>query len=166
MAKALDLEFRRELLAMVKKFPGLHLRELARQLGTSVALIEYHIPVLLDAGLIAVEADGYQRVFPQDLPPANRAWIGTLREEIPTQITLLLLQQGAMRHGNICSELDLAKSKVSFHLKKMLNCGILVKDEALFDLQDRKTVTQLLIAHKPTSDLRDRFASMWANFYD
>ncbi|MGB1697484.1 MAG: helix-turn-helix domain-containing protein [Thermoplasmatota archaeon] len=165
MAKALDLEFRRELHALIKTYPGLHLRELARQLGTSVALIEYHIPVLVDAGLVDVTAEGYQRVFPKDIGEAKREWLGMLREDIPTRMVLLLLQEGPMRHGALASELDLGKSKASFHLKKLVSAGILEKEGHEFKVSKPKEVTQLLIAYKPTRDLRDSFASLWSNFY-
>jgi predicted transcriptional regulator len=165
MAKALDLDFRRDLLAMVKRYPGLHLRELARQLGTSVALVEYHIPVLLNADLIDVDADGYQRVFPKDLLRVNRAWLGVLREEIPMQVTLLLLRRGPLRHGAICDGLGFGKSKVTFHLKKLQAARLVIKQDLHFAIGDEKAVTQLLIANKPTNDFRDRFASLWANFY-
>lgn len=165
MAKALDLEFRRELHALIKRYPGLHLRELARQLGTSIALVEYHIPVLIEAGLVNVSAEGYQRVFPQEIGEGRREWIGMLREEIPTRIVLLLLQEGPMRHGALATELELGKSKASFHLKKLVAAGILEKGGHEFKVAKPKEVTQLLISYKPTRDLRDSFASLWANFY-
>lgn len=165
MAKALDLEFRRELYATVREFPGLHVRELARQLGTSVALIEYHIPVLLESELIAIESDRYQRVFPAGTPEKNRKWLGILREEHPARIVLLLLNEGALRHGEICEQLEMGKSKATFHLKKMIAAGLVKKEGPQFYVADTKKVTQILVANRPTRAALANFASLWSNFY-
>ena len=36
--------------AIVVQFPGLHLREIARQMDISLALVQYHIPRLVEDG--------------------------------------------------------------------------------------------------------------------
>jgi len=41
--EALELETRKKIYETVKRFPGLHLREIARQLDMSVPLVDYHL---------------------------------------------------------------------------------------------------------------------------
>lgn len=167
-----DLRMRQRILALVREFPGLHLREVARQLDTSVALVEYHAPVLQEKNLVHVEPDGrYLRLYPEKeghrLEPAKRRHLAVLRQEIPLQVCLRLLDAGGpLRHGELVDRLGIGKSKLSFHLGKLMATGLVHKDaDGAFDLVDRESTTDLLLSHRPTPDLRDRFHELWVSFY-
>lgn len=163
---------RQRILALVREFPGLHLREIARQLDTSVALVEYHAPALEEKGLIHLERDQrYLRLYPERgserLTPNERRHVAVLRQELPLQVCLRLLDaDGPLRHGELVDSLGISKSKLSFHLNKLTDAGLVHKvDDGAFDLVDREATTDLLVAHRPTPDLRDRFHDLWVSFY-
>ena len=167
----LDLEMRRRVLHVVQQYPGLHVREAARQLGTSLALVEYHVRLLEEAELVEVRRDDrYSRLFAvQRSGPTEdeRALLALLRERLPLRITLHLLDHGGpAKHGEIAQALAMGKSKLSFHLRKLEAAGIVARtDEGTFDLVQPRRVQRLLYTYKPTPDLREEFAKLWLALY-
>jgi predicted transcriptional regulator len=175
MADLLDLATRRRLYALVQSYPGLHIREAARQLGTSVALVEYHAAILRENGLVREERDErYVRLYAatpgadaKAPTEAERAALRTLRERLPLRVTLHLLDHdGPQQHKAICDALDLGKSKLSFHLRKLEAAGIVQKTgDGLFTVRDRARLLALLLSYQPTPDLREEFADVWLSLY-
>lgn len=171
MSKVLDLEMRRRIVDLVRSFPGLHTREIARQLDTSVTLIEYHLPILLDAGLVSESrADRYQRLFPTDRrspSEADRRRLGLLRDRTALHVTLHLLDRGtAEKHRDIAAALGFGKSRLSFHLRKLEAAGLVGKDaDGCFFVVDRKATLRLLVENRPTPDMQSAFADLWTKLY-
>jgi DNA-binding transcriptional ArsR family regulator len=164
---------RRRIVALVQDYAGLHLREIARQLDTSVALVEYHLPALEDAGLVHVDrGDRYLRVFPSGPrhPKADRRdreWLGLLREATPMAVALYLMDRGRpARHTHIAVALDIGKSSLSFHLNKLRDAGLIAQDdEDRYMLADKARLMRLLVQHRPAPDVSSRFARLWLAFY-
>lgn len=175
MADLLDLATRRRLHELVHAYPGLHIREAARQMGTSVALVEYHAALLRENGLLREERDErYVRLY----PPASDAGAGAptdaerralkvLRERLPLRITLHLLDHDMpQQHKDICAALGLGKSKLSFHLRKLEAAGVVEKaPDGRFTARERPRLLALLLRHQPTPDLREEFADVWLSLY-
>src|SRR5688572_3805387 len=170
MDDPLELATRRRLYAVVKEYPGIHVREAARQLGTSMALVEYHLALLREHGLVGVsKEDGYARLYPTDAPApsaSERERIGLLRQRLPLRVTLTLLDDGPAKHKDIAEALGLGKSTLSFHLRKLEGGGIVARDaEGLFRVVQPGRVLRLLLAFPPTRDLRAEFADTWLSLY-
>lgn len=167
----LELDMRRRLVALVSAYPGLHVREAARQLNTSMALVEYHLGLLAKADLIEVRKDDrYARLYPvQGARPtdAEADLLALLRERLPLRITLFLLDRDEpLKHGEIAAALDLSKSKLSFHLRKLEAGGILRKNaDGAFEIIQPRIVQRLLWTFQPTPDLRQEFAKVWLALY-
>lgn len=170
---ALDLETRRRLYQLVQDYPGLHVRELARQLETSVALVEYHLGVLAGSGLVRVQEDaGFHRVFAagerrSGLSAADRTTLAVLRKRIPLRITLYLLDDDEpVAHSRIAKDLGLGKSKLSFHLRNLEASQVLRKaPDGRYEPVDRRRLLGLLLENRPTPDLREEFADLWLSLY-
>lgn len=167
----LDLEMRRRFAALVSAYPGLHVREAARQLHTSMALVEYHLALLLEAGLVETRRDDrYVRIYPvtgQRPTDAERDLLALLRERLPLSVTLFLLDRGEpVKHGDIADALGLGKSKLSFHLRKLEAAGLVAKTaDGLFEVVQPRRVQRLLWTYQPTPDLRQEFADVWLSLY-
>lgn len=156
---------RDRILALVRRYPGLHLREVARQLRTSIALVEYHVPSLLEDGLIErVEAEGAHRLFPahEGFP---RPALAAVRDPKRLHIVLALLEHGALRHAALAELTGLGKSTLTFHLKRLVAADVVRKDGFEFCLEDEAVVRRLLERHQPTPDLVDRFSRVWGDLY-
>lgn len=170
MDDPLELAIRRRLYAVVREYPGIHIREAARQLGTSMALVEYHLALLREHGLVTVEKeDRYARLYPTDAPapgPGEREQVGLLRQRLPLRITLTLLDDGPTKHKDLADGLGLGKSTLSFHLRKLEAAGLVARgDEGRFAVREPARVLRLLVAFPPTRDLRQAFADVWLSLY-
>lgn len=167
----LELEMRRRLAALVQEYPGLHVREAARQLGTSLALVEYHVGLLAAAGLVEVQrGDRYARLYPVSGPrptPEERGLLAVLRERLPLQVALYLLDRGEpARHGEIAAALGVGKSKLSFHLRKLEAAGIVARlPDGSFEAAQPRRLQRLLWTYQPVPDLREAFADVWLSLY-
>jgi DNA-binding transcriptional ArsR family regulator len=166
-----ELDIRRRIVRLVREYPGLHVREVARRLETSVALVEYHLPPLLESGLLQEQRDErYQRLFapgPGTPDAQARRALGLLRARIPLQVTLHLLENGPSKHGQMAEALGLGKSKLSFHLRKLEGAGLVRKEaDGQFALTDPKGTERLLLQHGPTPELKEEFADLWLGLYD
>lgn len=167
----LDLEMRRRVLAAVQQYPGLHVREIARQIGTSLALVEYHLRLLEAADLVEVQrTDRYVRVYTRQTAgpdAAERTVLALLREKLPLRITLHLLDtEEPLKHGDIAVALGLGKSKLSFHLRKLEAAGVVQRNpDGAFAIVQPRRIERLLWTYKPTPDLREEFAKTWLSLY-
>ena len=169
----LGLETRRRLFAQVQAYPGLHVRELARQLDMSVALVEYHLQVLHANDLVRVQDEpGFKRVYPAGIAEVqvadkDRVALAVLRKRIPLRITLFLLDHGRpASHGTMAQQLDLGKSKLSFHLRALEKAGVVRRaDDGHYEAVGAKRLLALLLQSPPTPDLRREFGRLWLSLY-
>lgn len=161
---------RRALLALVGRYPGLHVRELARQASMSEALALYHLDQLVDQELVeAVEDGNYRRFYPrQGVAPLeeDRELMAWLRRRVPLQIALLLLEKTSATHQQLTDSLGLAKSTVSYHLSALEKAGFVRRDDVdAFVLQNPRKVARLLTRWEPPQDVTSRFGALWQRFY-
>lgn len=170
--EALELETRRELYDLVRKFPGLHMREIHRELGLSIALAEYHLGVLERSGLVtSVTEEGYKRFYPapqeggRGLGGRERRMLGVLRQTIPLRITLMLLKQGRVSNKEMSERLGLTPSRLSFHLKKLMKAGVVRRlsrtEGRAYELEDPELVLRLVVAYRPPPDVLDECDDLW-----
>lgn len=166
---------RRRIYQCIMQYPGLHVRELARQLDTSASLVEYHLNHLLARGLVTeMREDRYQRLYPAEGQAAllgvhERRVLGLLREPIPLSVLLFMLDQEGVtaKHKDICEALGLGKSKLTFHLKKLQAAEVIEKTpEGSFRVRKPEMVSWLMVAYQPTPDLKQKFAELWLSLYE
>ncbi len=158
----------------IRKYAGIHVRGIERQLGVSAPLVQYHLKKLVEAGYVeAKEQSGYTRYYPTaksqavTVTDADLPILGTLREAVPLHIALILLDHGPQTNGQLAQRLGLAKSTTSYHLAKLAQVGIVVRagDSTAIELADAEGVHRILLAHEPTPDLLDAFADLWSDLY-
>jgi predicted transcriptional regulator len=158
----------------VRRYPGIHLREIDRQTGVSAPLVQYHLRKLVEEGFVELhEQGGYARHYPTAkgksarVEPDDLPLVGLLREEVPLHVVLLLLDKGPLTHSRLVEELGNAKSTVSYHLAKLAEAGVVEREpgKAELRLADRERVYRLLLAYRPTPGLLDVFADLWGDLY-
>jgi predicted transcriptional regulator len=171
----LELETRREIFDLIRKFPGLHMREISRKLDMSIALVEYHLNYLEDTEVIsAITEGGYKRYYHREIEGENtgpkigysdRRILGILRQKIPFQVTLFLLKNKQASLTQLSEELKMSPSKLSFHLKKLLKSGIVRKlkrnEGKGYTLEEERKILKLLIVNKPPKDMLEEFSELW-----
>lgn len=171
----LELETRRDIYDLVRREPGLHMRELQRRLDLSIALTEYHLRQLERSGLVtSILEEGYKRFYPttgadggelKALGGDERRMIGLFRQSIPLRITLYLLNEEPATNSQIADSLGVSRSRLSFHLNKMLRQNVIRKltrsEGRGYALVDHNRTLKLLIAHRPSADLLDECSDLW-----
>lgn len=167
---------RQQVYQLVNEHPGLHLRELARQLDLRTSHAEYHLHQLTKAGLVKTEqTEGYKRYFVaiepnRELPegavqPEDRPWLSLLRQERPLEIVAHLLQEGPGQMGEIADSMDIARSTLSYHVDKLEAQDIVERarrgNQRYVQLSDRERTIRLLVQHQPPEDLVAGFEQLW-----
>ncbi len=159
------MDVRERILQLTRDYPGLHLRELARQADTSLNLTQYHLQRLEGDGHIEIGLDGGKvRVYPPDLRKADRPILAILRDRKRLRIVMQLLEAPAT-HRQLAEGLRMGKSTLSFHLKHLVEADIAEVVDHDYRLKDAKRVRQLLDKYRPTPDIADRLADVWKRVY-
>jgi DNA-binding transcriptional ArsR family regulator len=160
---------RDEILSFVERYPGVHPREVERQMGLANRLASYHLEALTKEGVLArMDEGGYARYFPHDalrLSPRSLSFVCLMRRPPALQITLLLLSEGELTPGAMSGSLGLARPSVSYHLKALLEEEILaVREEGRerrYTLRDAEFVKRSLASFHPLPGDLDAFSALW-----
>jgi DNA-binding transcriptional ArsR family regulator len=165
----LELETRRRIYQHVQKSAGAHMREIGRDLAIPMGTLEYHLHYLVKADLLTIRQDPrYTRYFATgELSRRDKDILAVLRQKVPRQIAAHLLLVPASSHGTILEKFALAPSTLSFHIKKLVNSGIVSQVKAgrenLYSVVEPELVAKVLIQHRESffDDVIDRFAEVW-----
>ena len=154
---------------MIEEHPGVNLSSIAQVLGMSVPLVDYHTRYFEKHGLVSVVKEGgFKRYFVAGVVGVvHQRWFGVLRQEMPLRIVLFLLKNPRSRYPDICGCLEVSKSTVSYHMKKLVRCGAVVVsvdgEGWVYSVCDEKLVVGFLVQYKP-SRILSQFAETWEEF--
>jgi predicted transcriptional regulator len=173
----LELETRRSIYNLVLSQPGLHLREIQRQLEMHVNLVEYHLHHLIESELVvSVHQGGYNRFFAAQatgagsnvdrLTSQDKRVLGMMRQPMPLRIMVYLLAAGNAQHKDVCEHLGCAPSTLTYHMKKLVRARVVIQKSAGegkgYHLADRRGVARLLMLYRPAPfDQVDAFTELW-----
>ena len=110
----------------VKKYPGIHLNNLFRQLKMSENTVKHHLKYLISHNFVKCEKEkGYIRYYATySLSKQHKNIISHLRIETSRNILLYLLICVCASQKELSNELHKADSTVNYHLKKLIDDGI------------------------------------------
>jgi predicted transcriptional regulator len=169
MDEALNLENRRRIYESIATNPGTHVREMERALDMQPGLLSYHLDYLEKRKLVRAEDDGHRKMYfiMDRFIEKDRRTLGALRQESPRRILMLLLVNGPSSFQNLQTEMGLAKSTLSYHLKRLRGIRVIevtkIEKEMVYRVDDADRVADLLIGIQESlsSDAVDRFADIW-----
>jgi len=165
----LQIDSRRKIFLFIKKNPGLHEREISRQMNIPLGTLDYHLHFLEKRDLIKTRSDGhYTRYFISgEISLQAEILLKILRQKTPRKILVFLLESKHAFHRDIQNHLGLAASTVSFHLNKMVELGVIKKvvigRESIFSVISPDKVIDLLITYKKSfiDSAVDNFVDTW-----
>ncbi len=168
----LALETRKKIYDLISKSPGLHKREIARELNMSLSTIDYHLHYMEKKGIIIAKTDRkYKRYFIAEKTAAvDRRLMPLLRQETPRRIIIFLLRNPRAIHKEICEHLKKAPSTISFHLKKLVEADIVEEislgKEKAYVVRYPEKIADLLITYRSTflDKAVDKFVEAWIGF--
>ncbi|MGC9554999.1 MAG: winged helix-turn-helix transcriptional regulator [Thermoplasmatota archaeon] len=170
---SLALETRRDIYTTIVRYPGLHERELARKLDMSLSTLDYHLHYMEKRDLVVSRKDGrYTRYFAtRTVGREDKRVIALLRQKTPRDIALHLLLHPEAVHKDLARAVGKSPSTVSFHLKKMIDAGMVepisLGRETAYRITDEEQVVNNLITYQETfvDDAVDRFVDTWTSLH-
>lgn len=166
---ALGLEARRLLFDCIRQAPGAHLRKVHRASGLAFGQVLYHLAYLEKNGLVVVRKDGrFSRYYVANgFRQEEKDVLAVLRHETPRRIAVALLVEPGLSHGDLLPLSGVNASTLSFHLKRMIDAGLVAGTPSgrstLYRIVDERACAKALVLHRESfdSDVVDRFADLW-----
>lgn len=163
---------RRRIYKHIVKSPGLHERQLAKELDIPLSTLIYHLHYLEKRELIGAKSgERYTRYYASKKIGARaKEILSILRQKMPRKIVMYLLLHPNSFHREIADRIDVAPSTTSFHLKKLLERDIAKKvkvgKETMYMINEPEQVSDLLITYKESflDSAVDRFVDAWSEF--
>ncbi len=161
--QVLNLESRRRIHDFLTARPGSHLREVARSLDLPLGTALYHLDYLVSHDLIVVRRDGrYKRFFVKHmLGRVEKDYVSVFHHDVPRRIVTALLAFGKRTQRELCRDVEVSRSTLSFHVNNLVDSGILrCQDgwpENTYFAADPETATRMLLM------FRQRFKQSWGD---
>ena len=167
--KILELDRRREIYMIVKKYAGCHFRDIERKSKLPASSLKYHLDYLSKHGIISEEKEGNTICyFTKEFNTGDKRLLMLLRQESIRKILIYLITNKMTKHDDIVQFTKLSPSTVSWHLKKLIAKGIITKNShakktIYTPLFEEKEIIQLLITYKESflDVLVNKTIKMW-----
>ena len=168
--KILELDSRRKIYDIVRKYAGCHFREIERRTNLSTGVVQYHLHYLAKHDLIQEERDGNNVIyFPRSFDSNNKTLLTLLRQGTVRRIILFLVNHKNPSHEEIVDAIKVSPSTVSFHLKKLIHSDIVSTAKSgrrtFYSLHvDKEKIMKLLITYQASflDAMVDRVVEMWS----
>jgi len=164
----LENERRGKIYAVIKKSPGLHIRQLQRTLDIPLTSLQYHLNYMARRNIIFEEkSEHYTRYYVTLLDPEDKKVLSALRQKRLRETVMIILVNKKAKYQFIVHALGLPASTVSFYLKFLLDNQIVVRTkigyENVYTIKDEDRVAKILVAYQPSflDTLVDKWASAW-----
>ena len=167
----LELENRRRIYQLVSKFPGMYLREIEKELGLAIGVLDYNLSYLEKKGILTVEREGNRKRYfvGEDISFGDKTTIGILRQEIPRRIVLHLMLNPNASFQDVLAQFNISKSTLSFHMKKLTEADIVGSQKegrsSFYYVIDQDNTARVILTYKASflDSLVDRFAEVWGD---
>lgn len=114
---------RRQVAHQVQEKPGIHLRQLQRELDCTSTTVNYHLDRL---DVKERKIHGYRRFYPSDTPEELELPLAALNHE--ARGPMLYHIRNGSSPSQLVEELDVSKSTVSSHLKVLDEDGLIEEE--------------------------------------
>lgn len=122
------LKLRDRIVEEVAVNPGIHLRELHRNIGCAMGALQYHLKNLeADDEVVSLRYGNVRHIFPPEYSPDERVLRLTAMSRNPTVGSILseCLKNGQTTQADISRGLDVDKSLISYYTSTLLKEDIL-----------------------------------------
>ncbi len=158
------METRRRIYEVIISFPGLHFREIQRRTRLGNGSLRYNLSVLERRGVIESEKHGRTlRYYPRGMRSDEKKLLGLLRLKTVRRILIYLLAHPEARHSDIVRALSLSPSTVTWHMKRLVEHGVVEERYGTYALVDRDGLRRTLSTHRASllDEMVDAFISLW-----
>jgi len=103
----------------IRDNPGIHFRALSNYLSMPVGVLQYHLGLLVNGGLVSTYRDGrYKRYFESKrFTETEMKTISILRRETSSKILAALLKKPRTTHKDLAAELGVSSQALSWQMR-------------------------------------------------
>jgi len=119
----------RRILDYITSQPGVHLRQICRELGLAMGDVQYHVHRLERDGRVNSARRGLYRFFyPSSLfGEKQRDVLGMLSLDTPRELLLHIIERPNSGQDELARAISVSQPTVSWHLKRLVEMGIVQK---------------------------------------
>jgi DNA-binding MarR family transcriptional regulator len=116
----------RRILGFIASHPGVHLREICRELGLAMGAVQYHVRRLERDGRISSVRRGlYKFFYPANLFGARqRDVLSVLSLDRPRELLLNIIEHPGSTQEALADATNVSQPTISWHLKRLIDLGI------------------------------------------
>jgi predicted transcriptional regulator len=143
----------------IESNPGVQFRGICASLSLPIGLAQYHLGVLVKAGLVSFIRDGrYKRYFlSKKFSKKERLTISLLRHETAKRILEALLNKKQLSHGELAGEVSITSQALTWHMKRLGKTEFVLQAneglKTIYSLDEKSTPTLMqylaLVEEKP-----------------
>ena len=113
----------------VKDNPGFHFRAMSDCLEMPIGVLQYHLGLLVNGGLISAYSDGrYKRYFEsKKFTETEVKAISILRHETAGKILVILMEKQRALHKELAVELGISSQALSWQMNRLEKMGVIRK---------------------------------------
>jgi len=144
-----NLETRKKIYNFILRCPGLHLRELSRELKIPITTLNYHLRHLEKRGFIEINPEKrYKRVYAtKNIGIMSKKLIVAIRQKTALDILLYISLSFSASQAELSNELELSPTTIAKHLKRLVKLGIIeptpVKEGVFCTSHKNKVIIEL-----------------------
>ena len=140
----------------INSHPGVHLREICRELGLAMGDVQYHVHRLENQGSITSTRRGlYKFFYPSALfGDRQREILSFLTLETPRELLLTIVEKPNSVQDDLARATGVSQPTISWHLKRLVELGIV-----------EKTQTGRSVAYRVTGGDATEIASFIRSFH-
>jgi len=164
-----NLSVRKKIYNLISDKPGINISKISKILCLKTSHTIYHLNYLSKLDLVSIEKEkGYTRCFVKgEISSRDKVVLSVLRRKYPLKIVLFLLENPYSKHSDIFEHFNIAKSTLTYHLKKLLTKDIIsfevVDKKVVYFVYNNNEIIALLIKYKP-SKIVTNVEKTWADF--
>jgi len=121
---------RMDLYNFIKDNPGLHFRALSNFLGMPIGVLQYHLGLLVNGGLLSTHRDGrYKRYFEsRRFTETEMKVISVLRNGTSGKILVALFEKPEMTHKDLALQLNISSQALSWQMRRLEKMGFVKRN--------------------------------------
>lgn len=156
------LHNRRRIYEHIRRMPGIHLRQIQRDLSMSMGTLEYHLRRLEKSGLVVTrETNRFKSYFALgELDRRDKDYLYYLRQRMPRRIAVEIARDAELPLKELVQRMPIAPSTLSFHLKKLVRSQIVFEytqgREKFLKLANPIRMNRLLSTYGPVWEAHNR----------
>lgn len=163
------------IIQLIKTYPGLGLRELARELNTSPQSLKYYTDQLLKENLLIIKKDGkYSRFYDINfhVEEFEQNILNCIRKSHLLNVIMVFLnaqkkeKKYILKNNEIMEQLNVQSAgTVTYYLNQLIECSIIEKNKEGFRLINPRLIQLFINKYTPTKSIIDNFIELWQGYF-